>query len=294
MRTKNASWVVLVIVLIAGIGFFLYQHRSEHAALTRLAALTVDEEVLNADIERLSRLVAQREEQSKHNESSLVKAMPVPASADAVPPPPTPDQVRANTIRAWLGLRNSHIYAKLGLNAEEIRTFEEQETDHWLRMEDIVATARAKALGPTDPVIVALQKEETIRHGKMQWAMLGEEGFKAFREYHRTLPARSLANALAGNVLYSDPLSAQQGEQLTQILASNSASYSKGGPVKAADINVTTALNQIQTVLSPEQFSVFKKTYLASQAGDKLKPFLTTAQSAKAAAPGMMPSAQKQ
>jgi hypothetical protein len=284
MSTKNVALAALLAVVVGvTLSLFFHQAATERAALTRLAILAEDERKLEAEIERLRRTVAERENVARREET-LASSGPSPRTPGAViAPAPTPEQMRVNTIRAWLQLRNGPLYAKLALTAEQVASFEALETEHWLRVEDIIATARAQALRTSDPVIVALHKEERTRFDQAQVALLGEAGFNELREYQRTLPARSLANALAGNVFYSDPLTLQQGEQLIRILASNSATYTKGGPVRMADMELGTALAQVQTVLSPEQFAVFKRTYLASEAGQKLSPLL--AASTKASAP---------
>jgi hypothetical protein len=65
-----------------------------------------------------------------------------------------------------------------------------------------------------------------------------------------------VASALAANLAFTNnPLSASQGEQLTQILANNSPT---GEPMYPQTVNWENALNQAQTILSEPQLAVLK------------------------------------
>jgi hypothetical protein len=294
MSTRNIALAVLLAILV-GVTASLtrYNAAREGAAVERLAFLAVEDAVLNTDIHRLGQTNAVPQVEVSPKEAAAMRDAPQQAAVE-LDPALTPERMRANTIRAWLQLRNGPLYVKLGLNTQQIAEFESLETEHWLRVEDIVATARAGSLRPSDPAIVALHKEESTRFNQAQKALLGESGFNNLREYQRTLPARALTSALAGNVFYSDPLTPQQGEQLTRILASNSATYAKGDVARMADLESGITLAQAQTVLSPEQFAVFKRTYLASQAGQKLSPLLAAAsKTAPVPAPAIPPSSGK-
>lgn len=179
----------------------------------------------------------------------------------------TPEQLnkRLHVLRAWMSLRYSRLYRKAGFSPEQVRQFETLLEDHYLRQLDIMATTRAEGLTSSDPAIVQMNKEEYARYSAAQTAALGSQLASAVNEDQRTAPVQEMADAVAGNTFYSQPLGTGQADQLTQILANNSASYAKGGAAKANNIDMASALAQAQAVLSPEQLSALKNLYDGNQ-----------------------------
>src|SRR5690606_22226331 len=137
----------------------------------------------------------------------------------------------------------------------DCRMGEAQEANHWLRLQDIVAAERKQGMSISDSALATMRKEEFARFEQEQIALLGPAAFQEVKEYRRLLPVRTLANALAGNVFHTEPLTAGQGEQTARILAENSARYRKGGAAKLDDIDVEIAFAQLQTVLTPGQYA---------------------------------------
>jgi Xaa-Pro aminopeptidase len=75
-------------------------------------------------------------------------------------------------------------------------------------------------------------------------------------------------NGLAGNLYFSEPLNAQQEDNLVQILAGLSPGYQGGGIASTKQIqDWNAAFMQAQSVLSPNQLEAMKSAQATYQAG---------------------------
>ena len=156
---------------------------------------------------------------------ALGRMSPVQAnlkSAGAVEAPlknaDTPEQLseRLHVLHAWMSLRYSRLYRRAGFSPEQIRQFEALLEDHYLRYLDLVATARAQGVPFDDPAIAQLAKEEDARYSAAQTAALGSQLAKAVKEDQRTASVRGMAEAVAGSTYFTQPLGADQADQLTR------------------------------------------------------------------------------
>jgi hypothetical protein len=181
----------------------------------------------------------------------------------------TPDQLKKRllVLHAWMSLRFSRLYRTLGFSPDQVRQFEALLEDHYLRNLDLVETAQVQGLSFSDPAIAQLAKEENARYSAAQTAVLGSQLATAINEDQRTASVREMAEAVAGSTYFTQPLSAVQADQLTQILANNSTSYGNGGAAQVSDLNMTAALTEAQAVLSPEQLAALKNLYDGNQSG---------------------------
>jgi hypothetical protein len=108
--------------------------------------------------------------------------------------------------------------------------------------------------------------------------LLGADGYKQFDAYARALPMRSMADDLAGALATgANPLTPDQLDQLTQLLAQSSASYAKGRPANPGQIDWTQALQQAGSLLSPPQLSAFKAAVGVRRAGPQLNGLIRAA-----------------
>src|SRR5205814_2156964 len=74
-------------------------------------------------------------------------------------------------------------YRALGLNEKQVARLEEILTEHQGRGRDLQLTAQERGLAKSDPVIVALQRDETERFEGELRGLLGEEGRKQFEVF---------------------------------------------------------------------------------------------------------------
>jgi hypothetical protein len=294
---KSRLWATLALVFAVAATLFIARRNArritEQAESVR--ALEAERVSLDAQNGRLALTVEQRgqESASAENKPSPPAGVKPEASPPLIPATSTPEQTHLRTLSSWLKLRNRALYARLNLTPEQMANFERMETEHWLRVQDILASSRAQGVPTTDAAFIALNREEQARFDREQLELLGPAADRELREYLRLAPARAMANALAGNAIYTDPLTKEQGERMTQILADNSASYRKGGRAQNQDIDTGQTLAQLQGVLSPAQFALFKKTFTAQLALNAIGPLITEATKKTAAAPPPAPAGKQ-
>jgi len=268
--------VALVLFLLAVTGLAVWQFQSAWAARASLAAgklqlenarsemraLRSSSDRLGRDAELLKRAIAEATLRA-----SLPKDLDTPEQA----------QKRIRILDAWLALRNAAMYRKLGFSPGQISQYENLAVDHFLRMQDIIATAQAENIPVKDPAIAALIKDENQQYRQEQTAALGAPVTQEIQQFQRTAGMRTIANSVAGDTYYSNtPLSANQADQVTQILANNSAAYQKGNSASFNDINMPTALAQAQGVLTDTQLAALKNLYDGVIAGNKVSSLITT------------------
>jgi hypothetical protein len=190
----------------------------------------------------------------------------------------TPDQIkrRMHLLKAWIALRYAAFYRKAALTPEQVTQFQNIAANHLLQSQDLVATAKAENLTVSDPVLKTLGKQEYAQFQQQATAALGDPIFGEYQQYERTANVSMMTDGVAGNTYYTDPLNTQQADQLTQILANNSASYQKGQSASSNDIDFQSALAQAQTVLSATQLAALKNIYEGQQAGNTLNQLLAT------------------
>jgi hypothetical protein len=275
MKTSRGLPLALAALLLAGFGLAIWQLRSAQAAQARLAEADRQRASLLTQVQKLQSALAQTDaERDRLREPAAV--IKKPAAPVAGMDTAEQYQARIRILRAWLALHNGSLYRKLQLTPDQISQLEDLEVSHFQRLQDIVATAQAEKIPFSDPAITQLRKQESQQFQQEEEAALGEPLAQEVQQYDRTAAVRSLTNALAGNSYYSDPLNPQQGDQVTQILANSSAAYNKGQDAGTNDLNFDSALAQVQTVLTPEQFAAAQNLIQGSQAGPKLMQLLTS------------------
>jgi hypothetical protein len=285
MSSKKSLLSALAISLLLVSGLVIGQSRELQAARARLSEamfqrdrLMVESRTLRSSITRLER----DKEQLREAPSAMNLLAPPPEGMD------TPEQhgARIRILRAWLALNYSPLIRKLGLSPEQVNKCEELAIGHFQRVQDIAATAQAEKLAYSDPAISSLWKDENRQYQQAITDMLGVSMSLQLQQYDRTAAARMLTNAVAGDTYYTDsPLNAEQADQLTQILANNSASYQKGYSAAANDIDFVAAISQAQRVLSATQIAALTNLCQGQQAGAKLHQLLSVLNPGAASGP---------
>jgi hypothetical protein len=97
-------------------------------------------------------------------------------------------------------------------------------------------------------------------------AVLGDAGAQQLQDYARALPAQRVVSEIANSNGYAGtPLSADQSTQLTQLIASNSASYQEGKDTNLRNVNWGAAAAQAQALLSPPQAALASHVFAKLQ-----------------------------
>jgi hypothetical protein len=211
----------------------------------KLGALARKSADAGAEIERLRRAI----EEGDRTESLLREQLKGDQAIDAAAK--NASESRALRVRrgiiAWTSIRYGRLFAKLGLTAEQIESFEESVLNHQLAMRDISDSAKASGVSGTDPALLQLRSQDAEQFQAQEAALLGEEGYRQFQEDSRTSQPR---------------------DSLVQILANTNPQYQSGGNANTGQIRDWDAVfTQAQGVLSPAQLEAMKTMQATFQAG---------------------------
>ena len=279
MTCKATIYATLAAVLATTAMMLLFQVRRERSARLALIAITKQLGPAKVETQRLVDKAAQQEGEKVRLRKALSAAQPI-AGTTVTKHSAEQEKIHVKRLFAWLGLRNRPLYSKLRFSPDQIAQYEWLETAYWLRVQDIAGAARDQKLSGSDPVVQSLRKAEGEQFEREVAELFGRSSAEAIREFQRTLPVRTMANALAGNVYNTaSPLTTEQGEQLTRILAANSAAYQSGHAASDRDVDVHATLAQVQSVLTPAQFDTFKTSFLAHRAGEELMLLINASRS---------------
>jgi hypothetical protein len=284
MNTKSAGWVMLV-VGIAALGIAWHSARRRHLSEAARADVAAE----NA---RLVRVIGDGERRlaaSKREHTALRQALetarkppvatPGPA-AGARPPASAAGLQTTGTIAErlqkdpqyqlqWLATKRAELTAKygpfyrsLGLTPAQIARFEE----NFIRREEknidygAISLAQNREHGQISAELWGLMTKVEPEHQAAQRELLGDDGYRQWRDYERTVWVRNLVNGWAGGaaVVARDPFTPQQGEQLVRILANASATYRNGGDVRTWEIDWDSVDAQVRQMFSDAQFKLFK------------------------------------
>jgi hypothetical protein len=167
----------------------------------------------------------------------------------SVRPTPATDPKLRSDLAAWFrGLASIQLGPFLksaGLSAEQ-----------QARLLDLLSLQKTLALGS---VVTSLRPESVSSDQitqEIQDLLATVNAGQQYQEYVRTEDLRPVTTVLAANLAStSTPLTAMQGEQLTQILADNCP---PGLPMGPQTVNWEAALNQAQAVLAAPQLAILK------------------------------------
>jgi hypothetical protein len=266
---SSRLYLVTAFLLLAALGgwfFAAYRQRASEAERATLAALAAS--LHTALKENEAELAAGTTRQAELNASlATLEKKPVPLPARIQPNPPGLIEMSRDHPGLWNAFiasqvaaankRYGPLFLSLRLTPAQIEKFRAIQAAYGARGADIAAAGDTQNLSFEDPALVALRKQSEDQLAADRLALLGDAGYRQFQEYERTMPARGLAHGLATALAFSDPLSAQQAEQLTLALAQASPAYATGGAAQLSDIDWTAVDRSARTFLSPMQYAVW-------------------------------------
>lgn len=163
-----------------------------------------------------------------------------------------------DAIRAETTDRYRMLYAQYKLSPEQIARFDgatvkmqETEMDLYGVMQSADPETRdsAKTIG---------RKAQEEYFGVVR-EMFGADGPQVLREYQRAGMARQMVAEYAGSAaLAGAPIDAEQAQKITQLVASASPAYQKGGYADARAVDWTALEPQLNEILTPAQASAFR------------------------------------
>lgn len=121
-------------------------------------------------------------------------------------------------------------------------------------------------------------------------ALLGDQAFQKYLDYQHTGGAYSFASQLATAMTSANapPISADQADQLAQIVLNNNPSYQGSGPVTVDLTNWDSAMTQAQRVLSAQQLQVAQDLVLMMKYHTALAMTLRTQDPSGTSAPHVL------
>jgi hypothetical protein len=282
MSNKWAIGAVLLIGLL-GIGFALHEHTVSVAAKAAFSAETREYLSSSAQLRQLTDQVNQAKGELAVLEAATAKGgAGRPGSAtDAAGGNPSDDRARAarrgpprdvnwelssnpevrESLSGWikgtLNVAYGPLFKSMGMSAAQIESFENLVLKENINMGTAILTLRP-------------QDETMAQVGDEMKAMLGPDNFQQFTQYQNTIFVREVSSGLAGSLFdTANPLSPQQAEQLTQILAQNSSLPPNSGPPFPGTIKWEGVLAQAQGLLSAPQLAALQNesTIISSQPG---------------------------
>jgi hypothetical protein len=176
--------------------------------------------------------------------------------------------------RASFPVRFGPLYAQLGLSPDQIARFEQRLSAASEATMDIMAASQAKGLAPNDPAVMQLANQERAAFLEDARGILGDAGLREYQNYDRAYGAREAVTALLGNMLaIQAPLSADQVNQLTQIVANRSVGYQQGGRVsgRGQDVAWRDVVADASPLLSPPQLDVLRAAAVQSEVTKKMQ-----------------------
>ncbi len=241
MSTSKSFVGAIGMLAAVALGTAVYQTAALHRRDIALANATADRESLQAKLrEGESRATAATEIESLRSDDlaafrrykedmasqrALAKqrateAKEIYVAQERFVLSPAIQQRAAQQFRANLSLRYGPLYVALRFSPDEISKFEAVMNDKFWTMSDLVSAA--KATGLPDTATTNIKKQALDLVDEKLLAELGESKYREYLQYDLVVDTRELTDALASKVYYSNsPLSAQQADKLTELLAAN-------------------------------------------------------------------------
>lgn len=124
------------------------------------------------------------------------------------------------------------------------------------QMMDLGATA-ADLGDPSRAAVADLKKRATSEREQAFRDLLGEDGFRAFREYDRMSAVRGMVARVAGEAAVQGvPLTPAQANAAIETIAKATASYRAGGNADLRTIDWSTADAPLRQILDPAQATI--------------------------------------
>jgi RNA polymerase sigma factor (sigma-70 family) len=182
-----------------------------------------------------------------------------------------PEYVQMEMERAALGLGMQYgpLYRQLGLTEGQIREFEAIMLERQQAMIDLFAAARTKGVSIDDPSLRQLNDpaQESMQP-KLQ-ALLGPEGFERFKSY--TAFGESIARSAVGNLAMrlhaTAPITPEQSDRLTGVIARNTPKPTAGRGIimQSGEPDWPAIYVEAQDILSPSQLAALQAANRSSQ-----------------------------
>jgi len=269
MRRRPGTWFAAITLLLGLVGgVALWEHRAARSAATLLAEARDKCALLKQRDLRFERGLLDLSRQQRTAEASLKRFH----SQSVGPKRPSRQKLQARTLldhpdlfalylrsyQASSALRFRPLFGALHLSPTQIQQFQELTAEN-KRLQ--IAAQAETGLGTASSGAFTAATTSPDQAG-LQAAMnnlLGPEGYDRLQNYERTLPARDAINQIVLFAAESAPITNQQADVLTQLVADADPAYRQGGQVgDVSDLDWAAIVDRSQTILSAPQVNILK------------------------------------
>lgn len=271
--TKLVTGVACVVAAVA-VGTAVYERNERRAAQEESARLASDARRLNRDLDEMRRL--QREADARSKEESEAKAAAQKRAADE-----RVEQTLKNAATQWDTLYSDSryveamnrwaqtsipfiygpLYRRLGYSKDQIAQFEKAMMEIAESSTDFRAAGRAQGMSLDDKSLLRLEADAKRRGEESLRAVMGEEGYSAYKSFRKEGVVREPLDAFFVEALYQRaPFTAEQAERIVQASMKNK-SETKTRTARGSLTTITYDWDAIQAEmgdLTPEQRSLLK------------------------------------
>jgi hypothetical protein len=278
MKTKiillGATLVVVGISILVGWRAL----RTTRLAETERAALLAAHATRETEIRRLEKRLETATQERTELETTLAaaRAAAIPTKVatgkdgTSAPGPRNPAELLASDPKLQamsIAAKRAEIATTYGpyilahaLTDEQVKKFTEAKVKWFEQTQDLDAVMLEQKLPRDDSGVQALRKRADDELQAAVSETLGELASAELKNYESTLPMRAMVERFAGAAALGDvPLTLQQAEQLTQIMAGAAGQSRGGGRIDPRSIDWSAVDTKAQSVLSPEQLSLFQR-----------------------------------
>jgi hypothetical protein len=318
MSTSKVVVAVVTVLAIGGIGSAVYENAHRRETESALGAIRHERDRLQARVAELvkeAHEAGQRMRASEERVSTLQaelgaggrrgKELARPAGESVATPNgnsapaanvglemmANPEYLRLHgeKYRAEVALQFAPLYRMLRLTPEQIAKFEANRIEFQQVTQEVWSAAVAKGVSVTNPSVVNMARDPSLALEKDLIALLGDSGHKQYTQFTRARSGLDAVNTLAGSLYHSDaPLTAQQGEQLAQMMMNHTVSVPTAPGSKAiryeTDWSAITA--RMQDVLTPPQAAIFEKVLAAKKLQQQMAALSSATRGSAATKPG--------
>ena len=281
MNARTFTLIGAGLVVAKALGIAWHNAHLNRTANAAAAGIAAKQAITLVGIRRLEDRLAAAEKACAAQQSTLdaLKKQSSAATTGTTPQKPGPntrlpsiaDRLRhePDAQVLWLayhrsraGERYGPLFQALRLSPEQIAKFQ----DNLIRREEqnmdlqAIVASQKESTGRISAELYEMMKKIEPDHQAAQRELLGEAGYRQLLDHERTVRVRDMVNGWAGDAVVSarTPFTAQQGEQLVQILANASSSYRDGGSADSTNIDWDVADAQARAILSDPQLNLFK------------------------------------
>jgi hypothetical protein len=278
MSAKKTILVATGLLIAGSTGVTWHQVAQELATETALAAVAQQRTAAEAKLQREADRLAAAEKTCAAQRAAYETAQKAKDAAQAAEEAQTtaadsksqnfmerllkdPEMQNLQLASNRIDLANTYapLFSRLNLTPEQIEKFQDNALARMAHNADSGAAMRTQGLSQDDPVLEKLSEQAEAEYQQSQRALLGEAGYRQFQEYERTADVRDVVRGLAGAAAVEGlPFSAQQAEQLTQLLANTCSSYRSGKDAGLDEIDWAAVDAQARTILSESQLKLIQ------------------------------------